>query len=245
MDAEAHGGSNSHGLGRLGARAGSALRPGTRLQRVRSGHSYGFVLLLVLLSFAFIALAPGDAWAFAVLVLIEAGILSVAIWTSGLAFGRFVIPVVLGIGAIAALAVALDSGATTRGIVGGIETTFLIASCGVIVAGIWDQGEVNQQSVLGALSIYLAIGILFTVVYSVLAHVGDEPFFAQGTDGDGSTRLYFSFVTLATLGYGDYTAASDLGRMLAVVEALIGQLYLVTVVAVLVANLGRRREPRS
>jgi len=240
MDVEAERDGGSHGLAQVGA----SLRPGTRLQRVRSGHSYGFVLMLVMLSFAFIALAPGDDWAFATLVLIEAAILSVAIWTSGLVFGRFVIPIVLGIGAIAALAIVVDSSATTRGIVGGIETTFLIAACGVIVAGIWDQGEVNQQSVLGALSIYMAIGILFTVVYSVLAHVGEGPFFAQGNDGDGSTRLYFSFVTLATLGYGDYTAATDLGRMLAVVEALIGQLYLVTVVAVLVANLGRTRAPR-
>ena len=245
MGAEAQRDGSSRGLVGVGAHIGGALRPGTRLQRVHNGHSYGFVLLLVLLSFVFIALAPEDDWSFAVLVMIEAAILSVAIWTSGLVFGRFVIPVVLGVGAIAALAVAVDSRATTRGIVGGIETTFLIASCWVIVAGVWDQGEVNPQSVLGALSIYVSIGILFTVVFSVLAHVGDGPFFAQGTDGGGSTRLYFSFVTLATLGYGDYTAATDLGRMLAVVEALIGQLYLVTVVAVLVANLGRPREPRA
>lgn len=244
MDAEVRSGSNSHGLARVSARVGAVLRPGTRLQRVRRGHSYGFVLTLVLLSFAFIALAPGDDWASVVLVLIEASILSVAIWTSGLEFGRLLIPIVLGIGAIAALAVAVDSGATTRGIVGGIETTFLLASCAVIVAGIWDQGEVNKQSLLGAVSIYITIGILFTAIYSVLAYTGDGPFFAQGTDGDGSTRLYFSFVTLATLGYGDYTAASDLGRMLAVFEALMGQLYLVTVVAVLVSNLGRTREPR-
>jgi len=56
--------------------------------------------------------------------------------------------------------------------------------------------------------------------------------------------VYFSFVTLATVGYGDYTAASDLGRMLAVSEALMGQLYLVSVVALLVANMGRTREPK-
>jgi hypothetical protein len=55
-------------------------------------------------------------------------------------------------------------------------------------------------------------------------------------------RLYFSFVTLATLGYGDYTAAGELGRTLAIVEALVGQLYLVTVIAVLVSRM-RRRSP--
>jgi len=55
-------------------------------------------------------------------------------------------------------------------------------------------------------------------------------------------RLYFSFVTLATLGYGDYTPAGSLGRTLAIVEALFGQLYLVTVIAVLVSRM-RRASP--
>ncbi len=50
-------------------------------------------------------------------------------------------------------------------------------------------------------------------------------------------RLYFSYVTLATLGYGDYTPAGNLGHAFAVLEALIGQLYLVTVVAVVVTRL--------
>ncbi len=53
--------------------------------------------------------------------------------------------------------------------------------------------------------------------------------------------MYYSFVTLSTLGYGDLTARTDLGRMLSVSEALLGQLYLVSVVALLVANLGRSR----
>jgi hypothetical protein len=67
--------------------------------------------------------------------------------------------------------------------------------------------------------------------------LGSGHFFAQGTDGTRSLRLYFSFVTLATLGYGDYTPAGNLGHTLAVLEALIGQLYLVTVLALLVSRL--------
>jgi hypothetical protein len=53
--------------------------------------------------------------------------------------------------------------------------------------------------------------------------------------------VYYSFVTMTTLGYGDLTARANLGRMLSVTEALFGQLYLVSVVAVLVANIGRQR----
>ena len=53
--------------------------------------------------------------------------------------------------------------------------------------------------------------------------------------------LYFSVTTLATVGYGDFTAASNLGHTLSVSEALLGQVYLVTIVSLIVGNLGRRR----
>ncbi len=50
-------------------------------------------------------------------------------------------------------------------------------------------------------------------------------------------RLYYSYITLTTVGYGDYTLVSNLGHMLAIIEALAGQLYLVTVVALLVSRI--------
>ena len=111
--------------------------------------------------------------------------------------------------------------------------------------GVLDQGEVNRQSVMGAICTYVEIGMLFTFVYGAVAALGSGLFFAQGTDGTPSLRLYFSYVTLATLGYGDYTPADNPGQTLAVVEALLGQLYLVTVVALLVGNLGRKRRQRA
>jgi hypothetical protein len=79
-------------------------------------------------------------------------------------------------------------------------------------------------------------------VYGAVATLGDGSFFLQGTDGTRALRTYFSYVTLATLGYGDYTPAGNLGHALAVVEALLGQLYLVTVVALLVARLRPARD---
>ncbi len=68
--------------------------------------------------------------------------------------------------------------------------------------------------------------------------------------GDQNDFLYFSLATLTTTGYGDLTAAGELGRTLAVLEALLGQIYLVTVVALLVSNLRRptkdeRRQARG
>ena len=124
----------------------------------------------------------------------------------------------------------------TLGIVGGLLTITIAV---VIAAGAIAQQEVNSRSVAGAICVYVLFGMVFMFVFGVLATLGKTPFFAQGIDGTRPLRLYFSYVTLATLGYGDYTAAGNLGRALAVLEALMGQLYLVTVVAVVVTRLGR------
>jgi hypothetical protein len=91
--------------------------------------------------------------------------------------------------------------------------------------------------VLGAVCVYVLLGLIFVFVFGAVAELGSTPLFAQGMDGTRSLRVYFSYVTLATLGYGDYTPNGNLAQLLAVVEALIGQLYLVTVVALLVSRL--------
>ena len=101
--------------------------------------------------------------------------------------------------------------------------------------------QVTLQTVLGALCLYLLAAMFFAFVYPVVATLSGEPFFVGDQNGDTIDYIYFSFSTITTTGYGDLSPASDLGRMLAVTEALVGQLYLVTVVAVLVSNLGRPR----
>ena len=122
----------------------------------------------------------------------------------------------------------------------------LAATIVVIVHGVISHSEVNAQSVIGAITVYILLGMVFISIYTVVAVLGDGPFFAQGTDGTLSLRLYFSFVTLTTVGYGDYTAAGTAGHTFAVTEALVGQVYLVTVVALLVSRMRvRARAPRG
>ncbi len=93
----------------------------------------------------------------------------------------------------------------------------------------------------GVLCIYLLLGMLFASAYGLVGDVQSDAFFASGIDPDISDYLYFSFATLTTVGYGDLSAATDLGRSVAITEALIGQIYLVTVVAVIAGSLSRRR----
>jgi hypothetical protein len=217
--------------------------PGERVGRLRASHSYGFVLALVVAGFVFAASAPDKDWAKGMLVLIESATLIVALWTSGIGHQALVPSIfvaAVGVGVLVAAIVVGDSAEAIGGVLGMALT---LGTCAVLAMGIFDQSTVNRQSVLGAICIYVLIGILFTFLYSAVAAIGDGPFFAQGTDGTLSLRLYFSYVTLATLGYGDYTTAGNLGHTLSVSEALIGQLYLVTVIAVLVSQIGGRRVP--
>ncbi len=93
----------------------------------------------------------------------------------------------------------------------------------------------------GVLCVYLLVGMAFAFTYGVIEALSNEPFFAQIADGSHSDFLYFSFVTLTTTGFGDLTAATSLGRSFVIIEALTGQIYLVTVVSLIVANLGRPR----
>jgi len=76
---------------------------------------------------------------------------------------------------------------------------------------------------------------MFASVYTALDHLGESMFFANNEPANTQTFQYFSFTTLTTLGYGDFTAAENGGRSIAVMEALTGQVFLATLVARLVS----------
>jgi hypothetical protein len=98
--------------------------------------------------------------------------------------------------------------------------------------------QVTPRLVIGAICVYLMIGLLFTFLYLGVNGVHPD-FFKQGVETEPSIYLYFSFITMTTVGYGDFTPASALPRMLVVFEALLGQIFLVTAVARLVSLYSR------
>lgn len=105
--------------------------------------------------------------------------------------------------------------------------------------------EVTIEVVLGALCLYLLVGLFFGFVYGSVNNLGGDPFFANGASSTSAHNLYFSFTTLTTTGFGDLTARSNLGHTLSNLEMLVGQIYLVTVVSVVVGNLRPRRREHS
>jgi Ion channel len=102
--------------------------------------------------------------------------------------------------------------------------------------------RVTHETVLGALCVYVLLGLLFAFVYLATFELRDGPFFAQPGPHPQSEFLYFSFVTLTTLGFGDLSPAQGLPQAVTVLEALLGQVFLVTLVARLVTLWGRSAE---
>jgi hypothetical protein len=215
---------------------------GRPLSRFHATHSYWRVLAATGVTWGFAALAPDGSWATSLLVLLQTATLLLALWTAGWQAVESRLTLALVVCAVVAAAANLASGGHVfGGVLSLLAGLLTIAIAVVIAAGAIEQGEVNSTSVAGAICVYVLIGLVFVFLYGALAALGHGDFFAQGTDGTRAIRVYFSFVTLATLGYGDYTPAGDVGHTLAVLEALLGQLYLVTVVAVVVGRLGLRR----
>jgi len=130
--------------------------------------------------------------------------------------------VVIGLVAVAnGLLVALAPPAVAIGVLRSLRTT----------------GTVTAEVVAGGLCFYLLVGLFFSFAYVAVENLGGAPFFASGDVATSARSVYFSFVTMTTVGYGDLTARTNLGHTLAVSEALLGQIYLVTVVAAIVTRL--------
>jgi len=123
-----------------------------------------------------------------------------------------------------------------------VNVVLPIAAIAALGRRIVKDNAVTGRTILGLLSVYLLIGMTFSALFITIAVASQEPFFVQTDHADPVDFTYFSFVTLATVGYGDLTAANPIPRLLAALEGLTGQLYLVTVVAVAVSRVRTRRD---
>ena len=110
-----------------------------------------------------------------------------------------------------------------------------------VIRSLRARQSVTLEAVFGVLCVYILLGMFFAFIYGSIDHLGGNPFFAGGQAATVSQCLYFSFTCLTTIGFGDLTARTDLGHTLSVFEGLLGQIYLVTIVSLIVANLGRSR----
>jgi len=209
----------------------------------------GALLLLILAALSFQLAVPEGEGAHLVTIALQAAIivLAVHIWEPHQLAGRIVL-VAVGL-VLAATVIAIIATGKVTDDLGRASSLLLAAFAPLIIAlGIVREVRISHAitvgSMFGALSIYLLIGMGFAFAFGTVESLSATGFGGAEIKADTSDYLYFSFVTMTTTGYGDLVAASDLGRSLAITEALIGQLYPVTVVALIVSNM-RRREPAA
>lgn len=220
-----------------------AARP--NLQRIGPGeHRYGVVLALTVLVVLFAVLAPQGELPKAISLELQLFVLLAVLVTSGrqpllrqLTVGR----IAAGTTAVAVLA-AFEL--IPSAIVTGLSALIVVGTFPQMLHGLADllrTRGVTVQAIAGGLAIYLLLGMLFSFVIGFAATVLQGVYFASGTDGTSSEHVYFSFTTMTTTGYGDFVPVTRAGRTIAVFEMLVGQIYLVTVIALLMGNLRARR----
>ena len=202
----------------------------------RIANAFGLVLVFVLATYVLGSLAPlhGFTGALTTTVACLAGVVGLA----GAAVRPPIFRVALVLAVIAvALAVLswIAGGRHLLGISFLIATVLLLLAVGAILRAVVTETQVGFRTILGAISVYTILGLLFTFLYAGIDRVQGGPFFGSGVSVKGADFLFFSFTTLTTTGYGDLVPAGQPGRMFAGLEMLTGQIFLVTLVAGLVS----------
>jgi len=210
-------------------------------EEARWADRYGLLFLLILV--ALVLTAANTTWLKIAAVLVQGGVVLFAFLAARV--GRRVwrvaivlvpLPVILGIAGRFGDSRPAETVAATINLV--LPAAAIVALGRRIVV----EPFVSSRTIIGLLCVYLLIGMTFAATYITIAVVSEEPFFVQTDHAQPVDFTYFSLVTLATVGYGDFTAANPMPRMLAAIEGLTGQLYLVTVVAVAVSRVRTRRD---
>jgi hypothetical protein len=204
----------------------------------KSGGRYG-LLLVVLIASYLVAAFNGQPVADDVQVPLFALVLLLALRNSPLP-GRWsaLVGVTAVVGSGLAIWAYLTGTQSGEGAADLWKALILLLTTTMIVRRVLTMPRVTIQSIYGAVSAYMIIGLMFASCYAAIDHLGGPPFFADNQPATSQTFQYFSFTTLTTLGYGDFTAVGSSGRAIAVLEALAGQVFLATLVARLVSAYG-------
>jgi hypothetical protein len=214
--------------------------------------AFGLVFFLVLLTYVLASLLSNRGWSAVVLTVAtsatsvialtsshaRAGLVRAAIWLSGLTIAL-------------AIAGAVFGGSLWLNLASVVQVSLLAVAMLSVLRRVVTAPEVGFRTILGAVSVYTVLGILFTFLYGAIDRMQTGAFFEGVPHPQGSDFLFFSYTTLTTTGYGNLVAGGQPGRMISGLEMMIGQIFLVTLVAGLVSlwrpgeAIRRRREGRA
>jgi ion channel len=204
--------------------------------------AFGLVLLLVVVTYVITSLTRYSGWS--AVAISAAGCTSAA-----LAFGSSGarVPVVRAAAGLAILSTALAMVQALGGADGFlaaaalIQMLLLVGATYAVLRSVLTELTVNFRTILGAISVYMIFGLLFTSLYVTIDRLQSGPFFAAEAGSHTGDYIFFSFTTLTTTGYGNLVPLGQPGKMFAGLEMLLGQIFLVTLIAGLVSLWRPRR----
>ncbi len=227
-----------------GAPAGSDARPWRRLSHdFVNADSYGFVLLLVMVTYT-VSVSITQTWAASIVLTVQVATVWFTLRTSRARPAvRRVADILLCLAAATAVvSFFVHQSDVERGGVFVVCCLLYLIAPFSIVRHLMLRRDIDIETLLGAVTAYLLIGMFFAFAYKAAGIFGSVPFYGTAGRGSLSQDLFFSFVTMTTVGYGNLVPAANPGQTLAVLEALIGQLFLVVAVGKVISSYRPRRE---
>ena len=228
---------------------GGRVHRETRLELAqRIGNAYGLVLILVMITFAVMMTLPPEGWGGRVAAVAVAGLTAiVAVTSSDVRPERVRLAAAVGVAAVVAAFIAERASSDRLLGIAFIAVAILLAIAAVTILRrvILGASHVDFRTILGAISVYALLGLLFAFFYFAVGRWSDGEFFTGVAESRSSDYLFFSYTTLTTTGYGNLIPAGRVGQSFAVFEMLVGQIFLITLVAGLVSlwRPGARKVP--
>jgi hypothetical protein len=222
------------------------------LRAERVSDAFGLVFVLVVITYVLASLLENHGWTSVVLT-VATSATSVVGLTSSHARPR-VVRIALVLSVLTVALAAVGAAADNRdwlNLATLVQVSLLAVAMGAVLRRVVMAPEVGSRTILGALSVYAVLGILFTFLYGVIDRLQGGPFFEGHAHPASSDFLFFSYTTLTTTGYGNLVPGGQPGRLVSGLEMMAGQIFLVTLVAGLVSlwrpgeAMRRRREQRG
>jgi hypothetical protein len=205
-----------------------------RSLEARIEDAFGLVLLLVLATYVMASLIPFKGWGAVATIVVGSFSATVALasararprlvtWARRVAVATVLVAVVG----------AIEDSPKLIGFAGLLQALLLTGGAVAVLRAVIAEEKVGFRTVLGAVSVYITLGLLFGFLYVFVDRI-HGPFFGASVVKTGDF-LFFSMTTLTTTGYGNLVPAAQPGKTFAVMEMLMGQIFLVTLIARLVS----------
>lgn len=218
--------------------------PDTPRLAYRLTDTYGLVLGLIVVDYIVVSTLTTSGWGRVVAVFC----LGTTLWyilrvsRSRLLWQRLALIYVL-ISMLSALVSELAPGAdVVTQHVTVLAGILLLVTPFAILRHIASHRVITTETLLGAASVYLLLGFSFAFLFLGIATLSPAPFFQGQSPATVNNALFFSYTTLTTVGYGNLVPAGSMGQTSAMLEALLGQIYLVVIIARLVSLWGQERQ---